>query len=164
MRMRPTFFSALAAALATATVSSAMPTAVERGVVVQGGLNFQKQIVLNEAALCDGSVRLAKGSYDVHFESLGGNKVRASFFQGGAKRGEAQGIIVVNSRTQTGPGGGPHTALTFTELGLGSQSPHQMRKAGGDRLDLVVGQGSNQILIGLLLPAVKPGAAAPAQK
>lgn len=163
MRLRPTFFSAL---LSATTVASAMPTAVERGVVVQGGLQFQKQIVLNETALCDGSVRLARGSYDVRFESLGGNRVRASFFQGGAKRGEAQGIIVVNSRTQTGPGGGPHAALTFTSLGLGAQSPHEMRKAGGDRLELVVGQGANQILIGLLLPAVKQGiiAVEPAQK
>lgn len=157
MKVRPTFFSAFAV-LASAPVLAA-PTAVERqgvviqgGVVVQGGLQFQKPIVLEQAALCDGSVRLPKGSYDITFTSLGGNKIRASFFQGGAKRGEALGTILIGGKTQTGPGGGPHTA-TFSELGLGPTTAHSWSRQG-DKLDLVLQQGTNKILIGLLLPAV----------
>ncbi len=42
--------------LSASTVASAMPTAVERGVVVQGGLQFQKSIVLGSPAFCDGSL------------------------------------------------------------------------------------------------------------
>lgn len=139
-----------AAVLAVSTAASAMPTAVERGIVVQGGLQFQKSVVLNEAALCDGSVRLEKGTYQVRFDSLPGNKVHASFFQGGVKRGEASGIIIVGGATAK-----VHKpTVSFEDLGLHPASAHAFQKQG-QKLDLVVGgQGSNQILIGLLLPAV----------
>ena len=156
----------LSALLLSATfAASAMPTAVERGVVVQGGLQFQKTIVLNTAAFCDGSVRLEKGSYDVNFESLGNNKVRATFFQGGSRKGEANGIIIVNSNQAIGGGKGPgpgpgpggKNATSFSDLGLHPSSAHAFQQQG-EKLNLVVnGQGTNQILIGLLLPAVQKG-------
>jgi hypothetical protein len=137
--------------LSAASVVSAMPTAVERGVVVQGGLNFHKPITLNTAALCDGSVRLDKGSYDVTFQSLGNNKVRATFFQGGMRKGEANGIVIVNSAPSK------RSTTSFEDLGLHPSSVHAFQQQGG-KLNLVVnGQGTNQILIGLLLPAVEKG-------
>lgn len=151
--------SALALALVVSTAAaSAAPTAVENSaVVVQGGLHFQKQIVLNQAALCDGSVRLEKGTYDVKFESLPGNRARATFFQGGARKGEAQGIIVVNSKGQGGPAGGQATRLGNVAFG-----PEYGFQQGAGKMDLVVGnQGQNQILIGLLLPAVQKGGLQP---
>ena len=170
MKVRPTFFSALAAAAAASAFAA--PTAVERqgvvlqgGIVVQGGLQFQKTIVLESPALCDGSVRLEKGSYDVRFASLGKNKVRASFFQGGVKRGEAQGFVVIGGKSQAGPGAGPHT-VTFSEVGLGPSTAHTFRRQG-DKLDLVLQQGPNEILVGLLVPAVNQGgiiAVSPQQK
>jgi len=151
--------------LAAAHVASAAPTAVERGVVVQGGLQFQKTIVLNTAAFCDGSVRLEKGTYDVKFESLPDNKVRATFFQGGARKGEANGIVIVNGNQAIGgvkgpgpgPGPGGKNAFSFEDLGLHPSSAHAFQTQG-QKLNLVVnGQGTNQILIGLLLPAVQKG-------
>ena len=161
--MKAAFRPLAALVLLAALPAAAAPTAVERGIWVQQGQHFQKTIVLDAAALADQGKRLAKGSYDVHFDSLSENKIRASFFQGGVKRGEVQGFVVIGGKTQAGPGG---AALKFSDLGLGSQSPHQMRKAGGDKLELVVGLGTTHILIGLLVPAVKQGviAIAPAQK
>lgn len=146
------------AAAASSTAASAAPVAVERGVVVQGGLHFQKSIVLETAAFCDGSVRLEKGAYDVKFESLGKNKVRATFFQGGMRKGEAQGIIIIGGAPANHGGPG---AFSFEDLGLRPVSAHAFQKQG-EKLNLVVsGQGSNQILIGLLLPAVQKGIIGP---
>jgi hypothetical protein len=146
---------ALIALCLSTSVAFAMPTAVERGVVVQGGLQFQKSIVLNTPALCDGSVRLEKGAYDVKFESLGNNKVRATFFTGGVRKGEAQGIVVVGGLQPPGIKSGQ--AVKFEDLGLHPTSAHAFQQQG-QKLNLVVnGQGTNQILIGLLLPAVQKG-------
>ena len=92
--------NALIAVLLYASVASAMPTAVERGVVVQGGLHFTKTIVLDQTMKTEGGGILTKGSYEVRFESLPDNKVRATFFQGGAKKGEANGIIIVGGSNQ----------------------------------------------------------------
>jgi hypothetical protein len=160
---------ALIAVLLSSAVASAMPTAVETGPVVAAGQTFKKGVVLESAVLCDGSVRLEKGAYDVKFESLGNNKVRATFFQGGARKGEANGIIAVGSSQALGgvrgPGPGPapggKNATSFNDLGLHPTSAQAFQKQG-DKLNLVVGnQGSNQILIGLLLPAVQKGIIGP---
>jgi hypothetical protein len=162
MRKPATFLPALALILAcVSAVASAMPTAVERGAVVQEGINFHKPIVLDTVAFCDGSVRLEKGSYDVKFESLGNNKVRATFFQGGLRKGEANGIIVVARAPANDPSRGyigeTEKNLSFEALGLHPASAHAFQRQGG-KLNLVVnGQGTNQILIGLLLPAVQKG-------
>ena len=157
--------NALIAALLFSTAASAMPTAVETAPVVAAGQTFQKGVVLETAVLCDGSVRLEKGTYDVKFESLGKNKVRATFFQGGAKKGEASGIIAINSapsnRSTSRYIGETEKNMSFNDLGLHPSSAHALQKQG-DKLNLVVGnQGSNQILIGLLLPAVQKGIIAP---
>lgn len=136
----------LAALLAAGAPLAAMPTAVEKGVVVQGGRQFHKPIVLDRALRTEGGGLLAKGSYDVAFESLPGNKVRATFFLGGVRKGEAQGIIIV--------GGSPvgRGAHKLGDVGFG---PEYGFRAGAGKTDLVVGgPGQNQILIGLLLPAV----------
>ncbi|HQQ77399.1 MAG TPA: hypothetical protein PLB01_08585 [Thermoanaerobaculia bacterium] len=156
--------------LSASTAASAMPTAVESGPVVAAGQTFQKGVVLETAVLCDGSVRLEKGTYDVKFESLGKNKIRATFFQGGARKGEANGIIIIGGSNQAlggvrGPGPGPApggtNAFSFNDLGLHPSSAHALQKQG-DKLNLVVnGQGTNQILIGLLLPAVQKGGLQP---
>ena len=147
--------------LTAANVASAAPTAVERGVVVEGGLHFQKSIVLTTAAFCDGNVRLEKGTYDVKFESLGNNKVRATFFQGGARKGEANGIIIVSGKPAKGYIGETEKNMSFHALGLHPSSAHAFQQQG-QKLNLVVnGQGSNQILIGLLLPAVQKGGVQP---
>ena len=152
--MRNAFIALL---LSATFAASAMPTAVERGVVVQGGLQFQKTIVLNTAAFCDGSVRLEKGTYDVKFESLGDNKVRATFFTGGVRKGEANGIIIVGSAPSKRYIGETEKNLRFEDLGLHPSSAHAFQQQGG-KLNLVVnGQGTNQILIGLQLPAVQKG-------
>jgi hypothetical protein len=153
---------ALAVILVSASaVASAAPTAVERGAVVQEGINFHKPIVLDTVAFCDGSVRLEKGAYDVKFESLGGNKVRATFFQGGALKGAANGIVIVNGAPTKGYIGETEKNLSFESLGLHPGSAHAFQRQGG-KLNLVVkGQGTNQILIGLLLPAVVPAGVQP---
>ncbi len=157
--------NALIAALLFSTAASAMPTAVETGPVVAAGQTFQKGVVLETAVLCDGSVRLEKGTYDVKFESLGKNKVRATFFQGGAKKGEASGIIAIDGSAghvrRAVHRRGPEKNISFNDLGLHPSSAHALQKQG-DKLNLVVGnQGSNQILIGLLLPAVQKGIIGP---
>ena len=69
--------------LSASAAASAMPTAVERGVVVQGGLQFQKTIALDQTLKTEGGGTRPKGSYEVRFESLPGNKVRVLFFQEG---------------------------------------------------------------------------------
>ena len=106
------------------------------------------QVKLTQAAMCDGSVRLAPGVYDVHVTTTADGKVSAGFFQGGVKRGEAHGIIAVRKA------GGSKTH-SFTSLGLGSSSPSAL-KAQGQNLSLEIGApGTNQVLIGLALPAVQ---------
>ena len=106
------------------------------------------QVKLTQAAMADGSVRLAPGVYDVHVVTAADGKVTAGFFQGGVKRGEAHGIIAVRKA------GGSKTH-TFTSLGLGSSSPSALKPLG-QGLSLEIGApGTNQVLIGLLLPAVK---------
>jgi hypothetical protein len=157
MQNRPTLLAgALTAVFLTAgAVASAMPTAVERGVVVPGGLQFQKLIVLDQDLKTEGGGTLLKGSYEVRFESLGSNKVRATFFQGGTRKGEANGIIIVNGAPSK------RSATSFEDLGLHPSSAHAFQKQG-EKLNLVVnGQGTNQILIGLLLPAVQKGGLQP---
>jgi hypothetical protein len=149
----------LTALLFSATfAASAMPIAVERGVVVQGGLHFTKTIVLDQTMKTEGGGILAKGSYEVRFESLPGNKVHATFFQGNVKRGEADGTVAVRNHAAVDPGPINHGAaaqVSFSDLGLGPQSHAACFPPIGT---LKVGvEGGNQILIGLLLPAVQKG-------
>ncbi|HKB79689.1 MAG TPA: hypothetical protein VKH35_08240 [Thermoanaerobaculia bacterium] len=101
MRIR----SRVVAAMAAAVLATAAPLAAfvvielipaQQRVHVMRGMTFRTQVRLAQAALCDGSVRLAPGMYNVEVFSLGDGSVRATFFdQTGRKAGEAKGIIAV---------------------------------------------------------------------
>jgi hypothetical protein len=98
------------------------------------------QVKLTQPALADGNVRLAPGTYDVHVTTSADGAVLAGFFQGGAKRGEARGIIAVRKA------GGEKTH-TFQSLGFHSASPSALRQAG-QKLTLEIGApGANQVFI-----------------
>jgi hypothetical protein len=107
---------------------------------------------------------------DVEIETKAGGKVRATFFQGGVRKGEANGIIIVNSAPAPGArraqGAGPDGkgSLKLSDLGFNAATPTSFVRSAG-KLDFVIGNpGANQILIGLLLPAVQVNpAAAPVQ-
>jgi len=155
--------------VSAATTLSAMPTAVERGVVLKlvAGESFRTSLSLTQDLVADGGKLLRKGEYDVLVSSLGGEKVRATFRQGGMTKGEAQGIIVVatpasargGGNTHLGVGDGTRTAVRFSDIGLGPQSraacfpPVGTIKIGG--------QGSHEIVFGLSTPAARQGAIAP---
>lgn len=161
MKIRTAILAAAAAVLAGGA---------HAGVILEDmpspGARYDRSVVLAQDALAQNGKLLPKGSYDLRIESLGNGKLRASFHQGGVKKGEANGIVVVGGRTanpnaKAGPGAGPHVAPSFSDLGFGPATPHALR-AQGTGLELVVGQqGSNQILIGLLLPAVNQGLIGP---
>lgn len=144
--------------LSVSTVASAMPTAVERNVVK--GETFRTQIQLTETAKTPGGGTLSPGAYDVEIVSLGGAAVRASFFdKTGRKAGEATGKIVGGGAASPGAhgagGGGGAGKGSFQDLHFTSQSPKSFVKQGGS-LNFVIGAGGgDQILIGLLLPAVQ---------
>ncbi len=107
------------------------------------------QVTFTQPVLADGSVRLAPGVYDVHLTTSTDGSVHAAFFQRGVKRGEARGIIAVRKA------GGEKTQ-TFKSLGFSPTSPSTFRPQG-QKVSLEIGApGANQVLIGLLLPAVQP--------
>ena len=119
-----------------------------------GGLRFQKTIVLDQTLKTEGGDTLLKGSYEVRFESLPGNRVRATFFQGGVKRGEAQGIIIIGG-AQAASGAGPSTHMLGT-VGFG---PYYFFRHEAGKHHLVVGQqGANQIQIRTLTEIGMPEA------
>jgi hypothetical protein len=99
------------------------------------------QVKLTQPALCDGSVKLAPGTYDVHFTTSEDGAVSAAFFQGGVKRGTARGTITVRKA------GGEARAHTFASLGFNSSSPSSL-KLVGQKLSLEIGApGANQVFI-----------------
>lgn len=145
------------------------------------GETFQTSVKLSQALLCDGSVRLEPGMYDLKIRSLGDGTARATF-SGNGKTCQAtgkvqghEGIVVqgglqpgaANSvqKVQPGPGksdgiiiqGGkqPSTAPSFATLGFAPQSPASFQQVGNKMNLLLKGNGNNQILIGLLVPAVQ---------
>lgn len=133
------------------------------------------QVQLPQAVLCDGSVRLAPGAYDVSMKSLGDGSVRVTF-TGNGKTGHATGKVqghegvvvqgglqpgVANSVQKVQPAGANAVVVqggkqpSFAAFGFTPESPASFQKQG-NRLNMILkGQGSNQILIGLLLPAVQ---------
>jgi hypothetical protein len=73
----------------------------EKKVPVVRGDKLRTHVRLSQAALCDGSVKLKPGEYDVEVLSMGDGSVRASFFdKNGRKAGEANGIIAVLKQGQ----------------------------------------------------------------
>jgi len=120
--------------LSASTIASAMPTAVERGAAPRR-LPIQRTIVLDETLKTEGGDTLSKGPYDVRFELLPGNKARATFFQGGVKRGEAQGTVL-------------HADALMEDFGI-----YYFFRHGDGKHQLVVGKpGANQIMIDLVSP------------
>ena len=158
--------SVIAAAFAAVIAASA--PAIQNADDVSAGERFRRPNVSidTETRLPDGGMLLKGSPAEVEIESLGAGKVKATFFQGGFRKGEANGIIIVNSRPARRAGQGPDGkgALKLADLGLDANAPYAFTKSAG-KVDLVFGNpGANQILIGLLLPAVQVNpAAAPVQ-
>jgi hypothetical protein len=169
MKIRP---SVIAAAFGAAAVIAASAPAIQNAEDVSAGERFRRpNVSIDTETRLPGGGMLAKGlPAEVEIESLGQGKVKATFFQGGARKGEANGIISVNGApapgTRRAQGAGPDGkgALKLSDLGFNPASPASFVRSAG-KVDFVIGNpGANQILIGLLLPAVQVNpAAAPVQ-
>jgi hypothetical protein len=173
---RPILSSALAAVLLLSM--GPMPAPIYMNVPLDETL--QTSVKLSQAVLCDGSVRLDPGMYDLKIRSLGDGTARATFtgngktghasgkvqghdgivVQGGLQPGEANAV----QKVQPGPGksdgiiiqgGSQPAAVHFSTLGFTPQSPASLQKVGNQVSLLLKGHGNNQILIGLLVPAVQ---------
>lgn len=175
-RTLPATFAVTIAATLTATLAAlvvgavfaatAAPTAVELQPSILAGDHFRKPVTLDQDLKTEGGQLLRKGSYDVDFSTIGGDKVNAVFFQGGIRKGETQGIIIVGGSPARSKVRAASSALKLSDLGLGTSTPHKLRKQN-DKVELAVGnQGSSQILIGMLVPAAltRSGVIAPPQK
>jgi hypothetical protein len=189
MRFRGTLFSAALTALFVLAAPLRAFTLLEseQKVPVLRGDTFRTHFHLAQAALCDGSVKLKPGEYDVQILSMGDGSVRATFFdKSGRKAGEARGIIAVLRKAQAGAPGAAHAetqkvqassahkvapaaseqlSLNFSKIGFGPESKSSVHPQG-QKLDLeiVAGDGGHAILIGLLVPAVQKVRGAPAKK
>ena len=165
MKIRP---SVIAAAFGAAALIATPAPAIQNAEDVSAGERLRRPNVSidTETRLPDGGMLLKGVPVDVDIESLGAGKVKATFFQGGKRKGEANGIIIVNSRPARRAGQGPdgRASLKLADLGLDANAPASFVKGAG-KVDFVVGNpGANQILVGLQLPAVQVNpAAAPVQ-
>lgn len=126
------------------------------------GETLKTRVRLEQAVLCDGSVRLEAGFYDVNVRSWGDGNVQGTFTGNGKTcqaKGKVQGneIVVQGGLRPIVVEGGkqPGAAPYFAPLGFTPQS-HTSTQRQGNTLNVIVnGQGANKILIGLLLPAVQ---------
>ena len=158
----------LALAAAVALLTSASPVAAFT--LIERGSTFSTHVTLQQAALCDGSVKLAPGAYKVDISSMGDGSVRASFFdRTGAKIGEAHGIIAVLHQGAAPAAGAPApnaqqkvwqagaaSSIDFVKAGFNENSRSSFRMEGRNlKLEIVSSDGSHAVLIGLLLPAVQ---------
>jgi hypothetical protein len=155
--------------LAALLVASAAP--LTAFTLVERGSSFTTHVTLQHAALCDGSVRLAPGTYKLQVVSMGDGSVRALFFEyGGRKAGEARGTTRIDwsgpgdksgaadSQHKVRPAGSEAASLNFTKLGFGENSRSSFRTEGQKlNLEVLSSDGTHAILIGLLLPAVQKG-------
>jgi hypothetical protein len=164
--MRKPVALAVAALLATASPLAAFT-------LVEKNSSFATHVTLQQAALCDGSVKLAPGAYKVDIVSLADGSVRASFFDStGRKAGEARGIAIIrqgsapapgsaqpgaaNSVQKVQPAGSQASAPNFAAAGFGPNSRSTFHTEGQSlKLEIFSSDGSSSILIGLLLPAVQ---------
>lgn len=131
------------------------------------GDTFKTSVKFERAFLVDGGARFEPGRYDVVVQSLGDGSVRTTF-TGNGKVGYATGKGIwgkgnAASRAQIGqikaaPAGNhdqPNTVPSFASLGFTTQSPASFQQVGNQMNLLLKGNGNNQILIGLLVPAVQ---------
>jgi len=173
MRFSRRVLSGVAAFLVIASPLSAFVLIESVGnqqkVMVARGDSFRVvHVRLAQVALCDGSVKLQPGEYNVGVSSMGDGSVRASFFDlTGRKAGEANGIIAV-LKTAT-PGHATNlpavqspassvreAAIHFAPLGFNANSRSSFSQLGNKlNLEVLSTDGSHSILIGLLLPAVQ---------
>ncbi len=150
-------------ALVASLAALAVPAlAVQNSNDISPGEHFRRpNVSIDAEARLPGGGTLVKGPADVEVESLGHGKVKATFFQGGVRKGQADGIIVgggnqaIGAVHGPGPGPGGRRLLKLSDLGLDANTPYRFVPGAG-KLDLAIGNpGANQILIGLLLPAVQ---------
>jgi hypothetical protein len=177
MKTRHPFFTSILAAVLLLAVSP-MPAPIYMNIPNGATLALRTKVEFKQAVLCDGSVRLEPGLYDVSFKSLGDGSVRATIsgngktghatgkvqghevvVQGGLQPGAAASVQKVQpggANTAAGPGGTQaNTPPSFATMGFTPQSQASLQQQGNNLNVIVKGQGSNQILIGLLLPAVQ---------
>ncbi len=183
MNVRRPLLTSLLASLLLLSMGP-MPAPIYMNIPAGEMLKLGTRLELKNEVLCDGSVRLEPGVYDLHFKSLGDGSVIATFtgngrtghakgkvqghdgivVQGGMKPGEANAV----QKVQPAPGAANAIVVqrgkapSFATMGFTPQS-QAMPQIQGNHLNVIVnGQGTNQILIGLLLPAVQkiPEAAA----
>jgi len=100
MRFSTKLFPGMVAAFLVIASSLGAFTLIESNsnqkVLVARADTFRVHVQLAQVALCDGSVKLQPGGYNVEIFSMGDGSVRATFFdQTGRKAGEAHGIIAV---------------------------------------------------------------------
>jgi hypothetical protein len=128
------------------------------GVQMNEAFRMEK-VHLEHAASTAGGGTLLPGDYDVKIRSLAGWDVRASFFdKNGALVLEADGKISGPATSAHGAGGGGGAGkVRFQDLHFTPQSSHSFVKQGNAINFIINGQGTNHILIGLLLPAVQKG-------
>jgi hypothetical protein len=148
MKNRFGFSAALAVVAGIALALPVSPasgfTLVERG--GPGKLLFRTVIAIDRAMMCDGSHKLPAGRYDVEVSSFGDGSVRAKFMQGGAEQCTAVGRL---------RRGAPN---------VNAQQFH-FEPRGRQEILEIGSPGMDQVLIGLLLPAVQlPAVQAPGTK
>jgi len=94
--------------LASSPLAAFMTFASGQKVPVVRGDTFKIRTQLGQVALCDGSVRLPPGAYEVEIVSKGDGSVRASFFdKDGRKAGERAGVIFAIRQIPSVPGTDP---------------------------------------------------------
>ena len=176
MKTRHPLLASIIAAVLLLAVSP-MPAPIYMNIPNGATLALRTKVEFKQAVLCDGSVRLEPGLYDVSFKSLGDGSVRATIsgngktghatgkvqghevvVQGGLQPGAAASVqkIQPGASNAAGQGGAQaNTPPSFATMGFTPQSKASLQQQGNNLNVIVNGQGSNQILIGLLLPAVQ---------
>ena len=138
---------------------------------IKKGEATETRVKLSQAALCDGSVRLEPGEYNLKIVSMGDGSVRASFFdKSGRKAGEANGIIAVlkhaqaeapqalkgkNKAASDGSLPAESLSLNFSKAGFVPGSRANVKQQGQNlNLEILSSDRTRAILIALLVPAV----------
>jgi hypothetical protein len=143
---------------------------------VPAGQTIRVNVILQEAALCDGSVRLEAGPHVAEIRSLGDGSVKAAFLtpgrppcnasgkivgvvvEGGLQPGAANAVVVEGGKQ---PGAANSVVVeggkqpSFASFGFTPQSQVSFQKQGNSLSVIVKGRGSNQIFIRFKLPAVQ---------